>query len=129
ALEAGDDLGSPFHDELGDRVHVAGPPGLERRALHYLIERAHRRAAMNLIVDLMIFVASQGETGRVAEIPLEGQRHALLGVTLSLGEVARALAREVASGLFPDLFEAAPEVLALDHGARRRVDVVEAVMA
>src|SRR6266511_2590928 len=117
-------LGGAGHQQLGDRVHVPGPPRLQRGTGDDPVERAHRRAAVDLVVDLLAGCAGQGRPGRFREVPPEHQGHPDLRATLRPLDVLAAVLAQVLARLVPHLREGAAEVALLDRGTGGRVDVV-----
>ena len=90
---------------------------LEERPLRPLVERAHRRAAPHLVVELPARLAGVRPPARQPEVPAEHERHPVLRVGLGLRQLRRVAADEELLGRRPDLVEGRAEVRLLDLDA------------
>lgn len=95
-----------LHQPVGNDIDVAAPPVLEIGAANEPVEGAHRRAAVDLVVDALVQVAVERDADRVCEVPPEHQRHPMLGIALGALDLARTpAARVVLARVLPDVVE------------------------
>lgn len=117
------------HQLHGNHVRVAVAEGLQFGALHPLVEGPERGPGVHLVVHAVLAGASEGEPGRVSEVPPEDQGQLLLGMGLCLvNRGLLALAAQVHLGVFPDLRKALLEEAALKLLAHLLRNVIHAVV-
>src|SRR5579872_4824796 len=114
-LGAGED-GRPFQEVEGHLHDGAMAQLCEERTAHPSVERPHRRAAPDLVVELALRHPGDGPVAPEAHVPAEDQRHLVLRVPLGAFNLGGAAGFEVAARLGPDLGERPLEYLALDAG-------------
>ena len=102
-------------DVQRDRGHPAILGRLEERPADPLVERRHRRAAPDLVVDRPRRLARVRPVRRLAEVPAEDQRHLVLGVALGPLDLRRVALAEVVARLLPDLRQRGPEERLLER--------------
>src|SRR4051812_12845262 len=99
-------------------------PRLQVRALYPSVERAERGSAVNLIVQLLFFIAVQRKPVRVNKVPAKDQGHLLFRRTLQLFDAFAAGVAIIGLGFLPDIVERALEILLLNLSSCLGVDFV-----
>src|SRR5690606_31419955 len=117
------------HQQVGDGVDVAPPPGFEGGALDQPVEGAHGGAAVDLVVGGVVLGAVEGGPGRRGEVPAEDEGHPAPRVVCGVvGDLRAPGVPVVPYDVLPHLGHRAAEAGAFEGGEGAGVDVLQAVV-